>query len=93
MCRRGHHCWHEDVNRQGKKAAVTANVSHIILNCRRSNPAQSEKIMQLIMAMKLQDMLPLNFLEDKGFRELMKYIAPEYAMPGRKITSILEHNH
>lgn len=33
-------------------------------------------------------MLPLNFVDGKGFHELLAYIEPEHTVPGRK----MDHN-
>lgn len=39
-------------------------------------------------------MLPLSFVEGKGFKKLMQYIEPEYTVPTRKtIRSRLEISH
>ncbi|XP_074549985.1 E3 SUMO-protein ligase ZBED1-like [Halichoeres trimaculatus] len=61
---------------------------------RRCDAHRTAKITQLICEMTACDMLPLSFVEGKGFDKLMHYIEPEYTVPTRKtITSRLEINH
>lgn len=76
---------HLDVNMHGTTAAAASGASHTQTNLtsftrRRCDPAWSEKMTQLITAMTSQDMLPLNFVEGKGFSKFMEYVEPQYTV-------------
>lgn len=68
---------HVDVNLEQAAAGAGASqtpqtpiTSFTAPTHRRCDPARSEKITQLITAMAAEDMLPLNFVETKGFQKI-----------------------
>lgn len=61
---------------------------------RQCDNVRAEKTSALIANMVAKDMLPISFVEGEGFRELMKFVEPEYTVPARKtITARLEKMH
>lgn len=50
---------------------------------RKEDDRRAEHITQKITTMIANDMLPLSFAENEGFRALMKYLAPNYVIPSR----------
>lgn len=61
---------------------------------RKLDARRSEQITMLITKIIAKDMLPVSFVEGEGFRELMKFIEPEYTIPTRKtITTRVEKMH
>ena len=58
---------------------------------RRCDDKRAGQTTALITRMIAQDMLPISFVEGKGFHELMGFAEPEYTVPSRKtITSQIE---
>lgn len=45
---------------------------------------RSKKITQLVAEMICTDLQPYSMVEDKGFRNLLKYLVPNYRIPSRK---------
>ncbi|KAK0134197.1 Zinc finger BED domain-containing protein 1 [Merluccius polli] len=81
---------HLDVNLDGtensqtpKQARITAFTSPTTRRC--CDPGRSEKIHRLITEMTAVDMLPLSFVEGKGFNKLLNFLEPEYTVAGRKL--------
>ena len=53
--------------------------------------ARSEEITRFVTKTIVKDLLPLNFVEGGGFRDLMKYVEPDYQVPSRKtVTARME---
>ena len=76
----------------GKADPQQPSVSAIFTAAKRScNPGRGEKITTLITSMITKEMLPLSFVDQKGFRDLMAFIEPEYTVPSRRtITARVE---
>ncbi len=77
---------HLDVNLQGKQA-TTSNTRQTNITTfatpthRRCDADRSQKITQPISEMTARDLLPLCFVEGKGFHKLIHYTEPEYTVP------------
>jgi len=54
------------------------------VNPRRCDDLRAEKITALTAKMIAEDILPIQFIEGKGFRELMALLEPEYTVPCRQ---------
>lgn len=48
-----------------------------------ANKKHQEKITRLVSNMIAEDMLPFAFVEGKGFKKLINYLAPSYHIPSR----------
>lgn len=57
------------------------------LNPKKMSTSQKDKIDQLVMQMLIKDYQPFSIVEDEGFRNLIKILAPGYQIPSRKYLS------
>ncbi len=87
--------WGIDVNLQGEQATTSStqqtSITTLSTQTHRSCDAdQSEKIMQLITEMTACHLLPVCFVEGKGFLSLIHYTEPEYTILSRSsVTSVI----
>ncbi|CAH0560585.1 unnamed protein product [Brassicogethes aeneus] len=55
-----------------------------IFSTEKNNQLKQEKITQIITRMICQDELPISFVENGGFKQLLSYLAPWYKIPVKK---------
>ncbi len=67
------------------------SVASFMIRKTKSDARRAEQTTVNITEMIAQDMLPISFVEGKGFRTLMEFVEPEFTVPSRKtITARLE---
>ncbi|GLV37522.1 hypothetical protein CBL_20334 [Carabus blaptoides fortunei] len=59
---------------------------------KNANEKRKEQITLHIANMIGEDMLPLSFVENSGFKKLLKYLAPEYVVPSRVLFGLSNWN-
>jgi len=73
--------------KEGQRTMETF-VSPLVRRCR---PSRATEITDLLADMVATDLLPLSFVDGRGFRRLMEFLEPGYQMPYRKaLTKTLE---
>ncbi len=75
----------------GPSTGQQQSVASFMIRTTKSDARQAEQTTAHITEMIAKGMLPISFVEGEGFRTLMEFVEPEFAVPSRKtITARLE---